>query len=334
MNIAAPNIAGVSGCGVTGSRVVAHLVGAGLRLAVFDSQPAVARRVAQSHGVVTVPESADLAATDVVVLCQPAPHEPTAAELLRSGVTVVSIADDVTDVERLLSLHELAVRHSATLVVGAAMSPGFSGLLARSLASQIPVLEELHVAVHGTGGPACARQHHTALGDSSQSWHDNEWLERLGGSGRELCWFPEPIGARDCYRAALPDPMLLHLAFPQVSRVSARVSATRRDRLTARLPMLTPPHREGDLGAVRVEARGCDNSGARLTAIMGASGFAADIAAATAAAVVLGCIHSPPVPGVHVVGGESLAALDLLRRSMQFGVKVQEFTGVPHAMNW
>ena len=27
----------------------------------------------------------------------------------------------------------------------------------------------------------------------------------IGGTGRELCWFPDPIGGRDCYRAALAD---------------------------------------------------------------------------------------------------------------------------------
>ena len=39
-------------------------------------------------------------------------------------------------------------------------------------------------------------------------------------------------------------------------RVTARVAASRRDRLTARLPMLRPPHPEGLIGAVRVEVRG------------------------------------------------------------------------------
>jgi hypothetical protein len=38
--------------------------------------------------------------------------------------------------------------------------------------------------------------------------------------------------------------------------VTARVQATRRDRLTAHLPMLRRPHPEGSVGAVRVELRG------------------------------------------------------------------------------
>ena len=106
------------------------------------------------------------------------------------------------------------------------MSPGLSGLIARHLASQLACCDEIHVAVHGTAGPACARQHHRALDGFAPGWHDGEWIERRAGSGRELCWFPEPVGARDCYRAELSDPLLLHRAFPDAARISARVSAT------------------------------------------------------------------------------------------------------------
>jgi hypothetical protein len=81
-------------------------------------------------------------------------------------------------------------------------------------------------------------------------------VRRRAGSGRELSWFPDPVGGLDCYRAALPDALLLRPAFPGVGRITARVSATRRDRVTARFPMLRRPHAEGTIGAVRVEVRG------------------------------------------------------------------------------
>ena len=45
-----------------------------------------------------------------------------------------------------------------------------------------------------------------------------------------------------------PTPLLLVPAFPGVPRVTARVAATRRDRLRARLPMLWPTHPEGGPG--------------------------------------------------------------------------------------
>ena len=82
------------------------------------------------------------------------------------------------------------------------------------------------------------------------------WKQRPGGSGRELCWFPSPVDAADCYRAALPDPLLLVRKFGPVDRITARMAATRRDRFSSWLPMLRPPHPAGILGAVRVEVRG------------------------------------------------------------------------------
>ena len=90
-----------------------------------------------------------------------------------------------------------------------------------------------------------------------------------GWLGRELCWFPDPIGALDCYRAELPDAALLVRSFPGVARVTARLAATRRDRLTGRLPMLRTPHPEGLVGAARVEVRGAID-GARQVVVLGA----------------------------------------------------------------
>jgi hypothetical protein len=208
------------------------------------------------------------------------------------------------------------------------MAPGLSGLLAVTCARRVAHPEEVHVAVHGTAGPACARQHHRALGDRSVAWMDGDWVERPGGSGRELCWFPEPIGARDCYRAALADPLLLHHVFDTAVRVSARVSATRRDRLTARLPMLAPPHSGGSIGGVRAEVRGAAVDGARITAIAGASGSVGALAGAVCAASVVRLSALPP--GVHQPCSEAMGIDEMLRLLARHGVRLQEFTGVPH----
>ncbi|HEY2430877.1 MAG TPA: hypothetical protein VGI06_18215, partial [Acidimicrobiales bacterium] len=177
-------------------------------------------------------------------------------EALNRGVAVVSVADGMAEVEALVRLDPLARAAGVSLVIGAAMAPGLTDVLARHAAAQFEAVEEIHVAKAGTGGPACARQHHRALGAEALDWRDGAWVRRAGGSGRELCWFPDPVGGRDCYRAAVADAVLLTPAFPGVQRVTARVAATRRDRITAALPMLRRPHPEGEVGAVRVEVRG------------------------------------------------------------------------------
>jgi hypothetical protein len=322
-------IVGLVGCGVTGRRIATYLVHQGTKVAVFD--PAMG---GVPTDAVRVGHAADLAVTDAVVLCHPHPHAQLAAEYLAAGVSVVSMSADIDDVRALVDLDERARHGGAALIVGAAMSPGLSGLLADHLWRQLYVAEEIHVATHGTAGPACAAQHHDVLGDTAIGWHDGGWIERPGGSGRELDWFPEPIGARDCYRAALPEPLLLHRIFPTASRISARVSGTRRDRLTARLPMLTPPHAAGNIGAVRVEVRGAAADGARVTVIAGASGPTSAIAAAVAVGCVEACVGGVVKPGVHLVGGSTVDSPSLLRRAVDLGVKLQEFTGVARSSAW
>jgi predicted dinucleotide-binding enzyme len=325
----------VIGAGVVGAAAGRVLHSCGLLVKWFDTDRSAASRAASRVGgaAATSLENA-VDAVDAVVLASPEPHAAASAELLGSSVHVVSVSDAPDDVAELLSLDGSAAASGVSLVVGAGLAPGLSGLLARHLAEQVASVDEIHVAMHGTGGPACARQHHGALGDRSIGWHDDEWVERPGGSGRELCWFPEPIGAVDCYRAAVADPLVLHEAFPSAQRISARVSATRRDRLTARLPMLAPPRRHGDVGGIRVELRGAAADGERLTHVAGASGRAGDIAGTVAGVCAAAAATGRTAAGLHVLGADPELSRWLLAQVVTHGVTLLEFTGVPRASAW
>ena len=322
-------IAVVIGAGVTGGRVAKLVADSGTaRIGISDVRKEVALAVARIvNGAVGVePDYAE--AADVAVLTHPGPHADHAKRLLNNGVAVVSTSDDLDDVRDLIALGDLAGEREVPLVVGAAMSPGLSGLLARLLSNRLAETDEIHVAMHGTGGPACARQHHRALGSGSLGWHEGVWLTKPAGTGRELCWFPEPVNAYDCYRAEMPDPLLLHEVFPDVSRISARMSATRRDRFTARLPMLSPPHKEGGIGAVRVEVRGALASGQRETLIAGVavrSGLAAAVVAAT---MTKWALSAHKLNGLILLGDERLDTEALLGEVVRCGVSLHEFTGI------
>ena len=194
---------------------------------------------------------------DIVVLATASRVQPTIArQLVRAGCHVISTADDPDAIDRLLSLDPIAVERGSTVVAGAAYSPGVSTVLAAYLASQLTEVSTITTAQFGTGGPTCARQHHRAMSTAALEVHDRRLRVARSGTGRELVWFPEPIGAADCYRAGLAEPVLLYRTFPDVDRIESRQAATRRDRLTARLPMMRPPHPEGLIGAVHVEVRG------------------------------------------------------------------------------
>ncbi|MGB0112201.1 MAG: hypothetical protein WBP59_03190 [Ilumatobacteraceae bacterium] len=302
------------GGGVVGGRVIARLP------VVLPSATIV------EHDTRAGAEVPDV---DIAILTHGAPHAPTALEFLRRGIHVVSVSDDLDDVRSLLDLEDEALAADATLVVGGGTSPGLTGLLARFLASGLAACDEIHVAVHGTAGPSCARQHHQALSGRAVGYHDGSWIQRPAGSGRELCWFPEPVGAYDCYRARVPTPMLLNRVFPMVQRISGRVSANRRDRFTAWLPMLSPPHREGGVGAVRVEVRGNAEHGARRTVIVGVAELVGTTTAATAGAFAVELAHGRLPTGVVIAGDEQLDTVGMLSTIERLGVRLQEFTGVP-----
>ncbi|MEY2958851.1 MAG: hypothetical protein RLZZ01_1419 [Actinomycetota bacterium] len=267
---------------------------------------------------------------DVVVLAHGGEHAPQVPGLLAQDLHVVTAGDSLDDAATLLDADLTACDRS--LVVGAAMSPGLSGLLARHVAGRFATVDELHIAIHGTAGPACAREYHRSLSGSSPAWRDGAWVDHVGGSGRELCWYPEPVGAKDSYRARIASPVLLHRAFPEVRRVTARRSARRRDRFTARLPMLRPPHDEGGIGALRVELRGADPAGARQCHVVGVAELVGTAAAATAAAFVTAIVDDLVHPGLVLTGDEALPTVELLRRVVGFGVRLQEFTGIPQTM--
>lgn len=279
------------GLGAVGSRVALGLAAAAeidsLIIVVRDRRGA-APVVADLGPHVEVRRGAldDLPAADITVVASSTGARRAAEAAVIAGSHVVCVTDDPSEVRALLELDELARARERAVVIGAAMAPGLSCLLAAHLRNHLDRVDEVHVASVGTGGPACARRHHAALTAAAVDWEEGEWRRRRGGSGRELVWFPEPVGGADCYRAGLADPLLLVPAFPGCRRVTSRVEATRRDRLTSWLPMLRPPHPEGLAGAVRVEVRGWLDGRAE-TQILGVAAPPSVAAGAVAAAAAV-----------------------------------------------
>ena len=318
----------LAGAGAVGARAARqlHTLDGLDELVVSDVNGERAEQVAASLGK---PARSDgwsdglLDGASVLVLALPAgEHRRLAEQGLGHGADVVSVTDDLHECRRLLDLDASAREQGRTVVVGAGFSPGLTCLLARHAAAEFSSVDEIHVAKTGTGGPACARQHHAALSGEAVDWRDGGWVSRAAGSGRELCWFPDPVGGLDCYRAGLPDAILLRPAFAGASRITARVSATRRDRVTARVPMLRKPHAEGVIGAVRVEVRGRRGAttDARVLGAIDRPGVAAGAVAAVSAAWAasgrlaragaggLAELVGEPAPFLHDLAGRGVRA--------------------------
>jgi saccharopine dehydrogenase-like NADP-dependent oxidoreductase len=274
--------AAVAGVGAVGARVLRQLLAddAFETVSVDSSRPRSVRHRLTAFGD-RVDSRTDIeTSADVLVVATPAGTQlPIVRSALGHARLVITTGDDLDEIRALLRLGDL---RGTTVIVGAGFSPGLSCLVVSAAAAHFVRVDEVYVAKAGTGGPACAVQHHRALGSVGVEWRDGHWLPRPGGSGRELCWFPDPVGARDCYRAELAEPVLLATAMPELRAATARVAATRRDRLTSWMPMLVPPPDEGGVGAIRVELRG-DGRGGRMTEIYGAAAMPAIGAAAVAA---------------------------------------------------
>ena len=278
----------VIGAGAVGTKVAQQLLSSNAvdKILLRDTEPeklgialkTLGSRVEVEH--FPFPQNMD---ADVVVVASPRGTQLEAVEKaisLRRPTVVVS--DGLSETVSILNLEKEAFELGVPVVVGTGFAPGLSCVLTAYGKTLLEQTEEIHVSKMGTGGPACALVHHRALSRMSFGWREDKWDKRLGGSGRELLWFPEPVGPQDCYHAALSDPILLHNAFPEVSRISAKMAATRRDRVTAFFPMLTPPHNEGGIGAIRVELRGSKN-GVQENIVLGVSEHPASAAAAVTA---------------------------------------------------
>lgn len=318
----------VAGVGATGARAARQLAGCAevdeILLSGPGDRPAAMRRSLGDRASLADP----LDATGAIVLAGPVGTQlDLATRAVRAGLHVVSTSDAVDDVRALLDLDGEAADRGVAVVAGAAFAPGLTCVLARHLAGWVDTVEEIHVARFGTGGPACAHQHHDALSTWTADWRDGEWSRRRAGSGRELCVFPDPVGSIDCYRAALPDAILLRRAFPGAERINARQAANRRQRLTAWLPMLRRPHPEGRLGAVRVEIRG-RRDGACVTEVAGAIDRPA-----VAAGAVAGLAAGQAVAGGFAPGAHGLASLveptAFLHELAGIGVRAAVFVGTP-----
>lgn len=270
---------------------------------------------------------------DVVVVARAAREQVDVARAaVAAGCHVVTTSDDPDEVGAVLELDDAARRAGVSVVVGATMSPGLSCLLAALAARGMDSVDEVHVARAGAAGPACARQRLRALRGTAVEWRDGNWQRRAGFSGRELCWFPDPVGARDCYRAELAEPALLVDAVAGLQRVSARLAANRRDRAFAVLPVLVGPPPEGGPGAIRVEVRG-SRGDERVVTVLGAFDRPGVAGAATAAVAAMWLGGSPAMSGVPrpELGAHGLASLrdprPLLAELARRGVRTAAFEG-------
>lgn len=191
----------------------------------------------------------------VAVAIDPQGERAVAERAVEAGIPVACSSDDPDSVRSLLDLDDAAREAGIAVAAGCGLAPGLSDVLARHAADALDSIHEVHVARAGTAGAACTHQVERAGHGIALEWRDGAWTRERAGGGRQLVWFPGPVGGLDCRRAGSGQAPLLLDAFPRLSRASMRVApnpgaggrkAARRRR----------PDPDGDWGAVWVEIRG------------------------------------------------------------------------------
>ena len=328
----------VAGLGAVGARAArqVHSLGDVEALWLVGSDRARAQEIAGAIGTPARPGTWDEAladSPDAVVFCGAVGQLVGADRLverasaaLDAGANVISTADGLEEIDGLLALDARARDRSRSVVAGAAFCPGLSCVLAVHAAARMEEVTEVRVAGSGSGGPACRRTYRRSLSGLAHEWESGSWIPHPAGSGRELCWFPDPEGGRDCYRADFAANQLLAPAFPSAQRISARRARSPRERLGLDRPVR---HRrsEGSSGAIRVEVVG-RQAGAVVSRVLGAY----DRPAVAAGAVAALAAHWAVDGRLARSGAGGLA--ELVKDSVGFlgelaerGVKAAVFTG-------
>ena len=199
------------GVGATGARAARQLASTDAvdTVIVADADPAQRRKVADLLGAGAEASDAVVPEADVVLLATPAGTQarprgpgPPPGQLPWSPP-----ATTWTTCGRLLDLDAEAVERGADRRRRRRLRPG----------PQLPAGPPRRVApstrstrsTSPRSAPAARPAPSSTTGPSASDgldWRDGGWVSRTGGSGRELCWFPDPVGGRDCYRAARARP--------------------------------------------------------------------------------------------------------------------------------
>lgn len=294
----------VVGAGVTGARVVRQLVHLSEvdAVAVRSRRPGRVADLADALGPKVGPLGADLVPDVVVLAGQVGSHGIEGRRWLERGASVVSMSPDPEDIAELCDLDTAAERDGRFVVAGVAFAPGLSSFLAGWAGGGLDRVDEIHVALTGTAGPACEQWAAKALTGELREWRDGAWTTRQAGSGGELVWFPDPIGARDVRFADSGEPALLVEAFPGVQRVTYRITEPRRG-VAARVKRWRHGVVE-EPGALRVEVRGQRGSSTEVI-VLGMLDRPSTAAAATTA-LVASRVHAAGRSGA----GSALRFLD------------------------
>ena len=269
------------------------------------------------------------AGVDAVAAALPSGFVSAGAErALAAGVPFASTTDDADVIKSVLELDEPARAAGLVIAPACGLAPGLADVLARHAADALDAVDEIHVARAGSAGPASTAALRRALHDPVVEWCDGDWREERHPN-RELVWFPDPIGARECAPVTAGAALLVR-AFPAVHRVTMRLAEPLDRRFT------WPGRRDlvEGWGSTRVEVWGWrgQTRESMVYGVIDRTAIAAGTVLALTTARLAGAAPGLAVRSGPPAGAHGLAALvepvPFLAELARRGVKAAVFEGV------
>jgi hypothetical protein len=303
------------------------------RLLVADKEGARAAQVAEALGPRA--EAIEWSPADplppevtaVAVAAEAGAERAVVERALERRVPVACSSDDPDGVRSLLDLDDAAREAGAAVAAACGLAPGLSDVLARHAADALEVATEVHVARAGWAGPECAGRLNRAHRGVALEWRNGAWVRERAGSGRQMVWFPDPVGGLDCRRAASAQAQLLVGALPRLARASMRVAGGQAAGHRRRARGQTDS--EGGWGAAWVEVRGRRGRAEEVLVygVVDRMAFAAGTVLGVATAWLAGLGESSVTQaGVHGLGA-LVEPVPFLAELARRGVKAAAFEG-------
>lgn len=251
-----------------------------------------------------------------------------AERALAAGVPFAASLDDAEAIDAVLELDERARASGVLIAPACGLAPGLADVLARHAAGALDAVDEVHVARAGSAGPASTAALRRSLRDPVQEWRDGQWQEERHPN-RELVWFPDPIGARECAPVTIGAALLVR-AFPGVHRVTMRLA----EPLARRFTWRSRRGLDDGWGSTRVEVWGWrgQTRESMVYGVIDRTAIAAGTVLAVTTARLAGAAPGPaarngPAAGVHGLGA-LVEPVPFLAELARRGVKAAVFEGV------
>lgn len=264
---------------------------------------------------------------DLVVACAGPSHqyeERMAGAALAAGRDYITLCDDPEAAAALMRLRPEAEARGVRMLCGMGLTPGISNLLACRAAAWLEDVRSVAIAwclrLSSGLGPATLAHLLRACGGDAPSWRAGRVGRERSGGWPRTAQFPPPLGWRQVYYLAHPEPLSLPEALPGLARVDfaagfgetgldlamltlawiyegAGDSWTRREAVRIAASSLARRLKGGPLAAVMVRAEGMVN-GAPSARILATAGDYYGLTAAMVVAAIENLLADETRPGL------------------------------------